>query len=162
MTTLLTPITTNTSSAPSAGSSGANPGTAANANASSTSGGGAANAGAAGGGPAFSAPGGGGADVDYNLHERVLCYHGPLIYEAKVLRVQNMEKPSALTGQTGMHYYVHYKGWKHTCVFLLALFFTFLVPSYPSPLSPPIFLSPSFLPTTTPKRKRHILTNPLF
>jgi hypothetical protein len=63
---------------------------------------------------ALGAPGGGGADVEYSLHERVLCYHGPLIYEAKVLRVQNMKEPSALTGYTGMHYYVHYKGWKHT------------------------------------------------
>ncbi|KAF5337296.1 hypothetical protein D9611_002976 [Ephemerocybe angulata] len=51
---------------------------------------------------------------EYVLNERVLCYHGPLMYEAKVLKVQNMEEPSQLTGKTGMHYFVHYKGWKQT------------------------------------------------
>nr|2LRQ_A Chain A, NuA4 complex subunit EAF3 homolog [Drosophila melanogaster] len=35
--------------------------------------------------------------------ERVLCFHGPLIYEAKVLKT----KPDA----TPVEYYIHYAGW---------------------------------------------------
>ncbi|KAF4622537.1 hypothetical protein D9613_009180 [Agrocybe pediades] len=39
--------------------------------------------------------------------ERVLCYHGPLIYEAKVLKTK--------TDAEGLpQYLVHYKGWKQT------------------------------------------------
>ncbi|TFK35880.1 MRG-domain-containing protein [Crucibulum laeve] len=50
----------------------------------------------------------------FNSGERVLCYHGPLIYEAKVLKAENFPQPSVLTGFTGAHYFVHYKGWKQT------------------------------------------------
>ncbi|KAJ7216961.1 MRG-domain-containing protein [Mycena haematopus] len=49
--------------------------------------------------------------------ENVLCYHGPLIYVAKVLKVQNPvdgEEKNAVTGKEGQHYFVHYKGWKTT------------------------------------------------
>jgi mortality factor 4-like protein 1 len=58
----------------------------------------------------------------FNVNERVLCYHGPLIYEAKVLKTdltQWQEKANPKTGSTGPHYFVHYKGWKQTCVLLL-------------------------------------------
>ncbi|CEP13820.1 hypothetical protein [Parasitella parasitica] len=44
----------------------------------------------------------------YQENEKVLCFHGPLIYEAKILEKNWMEDPEA----TGPHYYVHYKGWK--------------------------------------------------
>ncbi|EEB92780.1 hypothetical protein MPER_08664 [Moniliophthora perniciosa FA553] len=51
----------------------------------------------------------------YSVNERCLCYHGPLIYEAKILNVEiNENTPNAKTGQLGPHYYVHYKGWKQT------------------------------------------------
>ncbi|RXW13532.1 hypothetical protein EST38_g12320, partial [Candolleomyces aberdarensis] len=109
MATPATPTTTSTSSGLGPSGPGATSAAPSTANANSTN----ANV-AHGPASALGAPGGGGADVEYSLHERVLCYHGPLIYEAKVLRVQNMKEPSALTGHTGMHYYVHYKGWKHT------------------------------------------------
>ncbi|KAK0502495.1 MRG-domain-containing protein [Armillaria luteobubalina] len=46
----------------------------------------------------------------FTVGERILCYHGPLIYEAKILKVQNMESSTF----TGIHYFVHYKGWKQT------------------------------------------------
>ncbi|KAJ6510407.1 MRG-domain-containing protein, partial [Mycena sanguinolenta] len=49
--------------------------------------------------------------------EAVLCYHGPLIYAAKVLKVHTPadgEEKNAVTGKEGQHYFVHYKGWKTT------------------------------------------------
>lgn len=50
----------------------------------------------------------------FATNERVLCYHGPLIYEAKVLKVETWEPAPGRAG--GPHYFVHYKGWKQTCV----------------------------------------------
>ncbi|KDR72791.1 hypothetical protein GALMADRAFT_252054 [Galerina marginata CBS 339.88] len=50
----------------------------------------------------------------YNSQERVLCFHGPLIYEAKVLKTKTYDQPSTTTGVAGPHYLVHYKGWKQT------------------------------------------------
>ncbi|KAF8874523.1 MRG-domain-containing protein [Gymnopilus junonius] len=52
--------------------------------------------------------------LTYNAQERVLCYHGPLIYEAKVLKTKNFDETSTSTGVVGPHYLVHYKGWKQT------------------------------------------------
>ncbi|KAH6902543.1 MRG-domain-containing protein [Coprinopsis sp. MPI-PUGE-AT-0042] len=46
--------------------------------------------------------------------EKALCYHGPLVYEAKILQTADFEEPAPLTGVVGMHYFVHYKGWKRT------------------------------------------------
>jgi hypothetical protein len=48
----------------------------------------------------------------FNVNERVLCFHGPLIYEAKVLQAVHHDDPAPLTGKVGWHYFVHYKGWK--------------------------------------------------
>jgi mortality factor 4-like protein 1 len=49
----------------------------------------------------------------YAPKERVLCYHGPLIYEAKVLDVKQYTEPDeSPVGQAGWAFYVHYKGWK--------------------------------------------------
>jgi mortality factor 4-like protein 1 len=44
--------------------------------------------------------------------ERVLCFHGPQLYEANVLDSQKR----AMTAETegGDWYKVHYKGWKVT------------------------------------------------
>ncbi|KAF9473209.1 MRG-domain-containing protein [Pholiota conissans] len=50
----------------------------------------------------------------FNAQERVLCYHGPLIYEAKVLKTKNHDENTSPTGVAGPRYLVHYKGWKQT------------------------------------------------
>ncbi|KAJ7645828.1 MRG-domain-containing protein [Mycena rosella] len=53
----------------------------------------------------------------YNTGENVLCYHGPLIYVAKILKTQTVEEKdekNTITGAEGTHYFVHYKGWKTT------------------------------------------------
>ncbi|CAK5263592.1 unnamed protein product [Mycena citricolor] len=52
----------------------------------------------------------------FTVGENVLCYHGPLIYVAKVLKAQTAEpdEKNTITGQDGQHYFVHYKGWKTT------------------------------------------------
>lgn len=41
----------------------------------------------------------------------VLCFHGPLIYEAQILDAEIWDAKSTKTEQTGPHYFVHYKGW---------------------------------------------------
>ena len=43
-------------------------------------------------------------DFQFTIEERVLCYHGPLIYEAKCLK---RRKVDAKRNQ----YFVHYNGW---------------------------------------------------
>ncbi|KAJ7076036.1 MRG-domain-containing protein [Mycena belliarum] len=50
----------------------------------------------------------------YNTGEVVLCYHGPLIYVAKILKTQSVDDKHTITGKEGTHYFVHYKGWKTT------------------------------------------------
>lgn len=52
--------------------------------------------------------------ASFALNERVLCYHGPLIYEAKILRSAHWDDASTKTGAVGPHFFVHYKGWKQT------------------------------------------------
>ena len=54
----------------------------------------------------------------FTPNERVLCYHGPLIYEAKILKAETWDERNTQSGVVGPHYYVHYKGWKQTCVAL--------------------------------------------
>ena len=50
----------------------------------------------------------------YNVNEKVLCYHGPFIYEAKALKVENWDETTTKLGSVGPHYLVHYRGWKQT------------------------------------------------
>jgi hypothetical protein len=45
-------------------------------------------------------------------NERVLCYHGPMIYEAKILQKKYFDEEPPHGGETGQYYFVHYKGWK--------------------------------------------------
>ncbi|GAA6058684.1 hypothetical protein JCM10212_003372 [Sporobolomyces blumeae] len=52
--------------------------------------------------------------LSYAENERTLCFHGPLMYEAKVLKAEMWTKGSNKTGAVGPHYFVHYKGWKQT------------------------------------------------
>ena len=47
-------------------------------------------------------------DVNFAVNERVLCYHGPLIYEAKILKIKTWDE------MRGPDFFVHYKGWKQT------------------------------------------------
>jgi len=51
--------------------------------------------------------------LTYITDERVLCYHGVLIYEAKILKGEIWENKS-IPEENGPHYFVHYKGWKQT------------------------------------------------
>jgi len=46
--------------------------------------------------------------------EYVLAYHGPLLYEARILLAENWTEANTLLGTTGPHYFIHYKGWKQT------------------------------------------------
>ncbi|TPX30839.1 hypothetical protein SmJEL517_g05687 [Synchytrium microbalum] len=51
------------------------------------------------------------ADMLFKEDESVLCFHGPMLYEAKVLTAEVWEnRPDE--EQNGPHYFVHYKGWK--------------------------------------------------
>jgi hypothetical protein len=47
----------------------------------------------------------------YDKDEKVLCFHGELLYEAKVLD-NKIRDP--VDGKDGFMYRVHYKGWKNT------------------------------------------------
>lgn len=47
----------------------------------------------------------------YNKDEKVLCFHGELLYEAKIMDVQAGDKSNS--GEA-WDYKVHYKGWKKT------------------------------------------------
>ncbi len=54
--------------------------------------------------------------LPFDANERVLCYHGPLVYEAKVLKADTWDETNTKTSSVGPHFFVHYKGWKQTCV----------------------------------------------
>jgi mortality factor 4-like protein 1 len=49
------------------------------------------------------------AEDPYKTNERVLCFHGQLLYEAKIIGIQPDEDKK---GQK--KYLIHYKGWKNT------------------------------------------------
>lgn len=49
------------------------------------------------------------ATPQYAKDEKVLCFHMDMLYEAKIMDLQPLEKPS-----DGFRYKVHYKGWKNT------------------------------------------------
>ncbi|OBZ87074.1 Chromatin modification-related protein eaf3 [Choanephora cucurbitarum] len=46
---------------------------------------------------------------NFEKDERVLCYHGPFVYEAKILKRKEDQEE-----QDENQYFVHYKGWKQT------------------------------------------------
>ncbi|WWC72880.1 uncharacterized protein I206_106844 [Kwoniella pini CBS 10737] len=46
--------------------------------------------------------------------EYVLAYHGPLLYEARIILAENWDENNTLLGTVGPHYFIHYKGWKTT------------------------------------------------
>jgi len=47
----------------------------------------------------------------YAKDERVLCFHGELLYEAKIL---DSKSSDASDKKSPLVYRVHYKGWKKT------------------------------------------------
>ncbi|KAJ3385166.1 Esa1p-associated factor [Lobulomyces angularis] len=49
-------------------------------------------------------------DFLFEKGEKILCFHGPLLYEAKVLKKEIWEGKS--NEEDGPHYFVHYQGWK--------------------------------------------------
>jgi len=60
------------------------------------------------GGGDKSGGGAGGTKPKFADHEKVLCYHGPLLYEAKCVRSRKHTK----SGDPGDYqYFVHYQGW---------------------------------------------------
>ncbi|KAM0752463.1 MRG-domain-containing protein [Meredithblackwellia eburnea MCA 4105] len=50
----------------------------------------------------------------YQANEKALCFHGPLMYEAKVLKAEIWSPETHPSAVPGPHYFVHYKGWKQT------------------------------------------------
>jgi len=57
---------------------------------------------------------------DYAKDEKVLCFHGELLYEAKVLDIRVKDPDDR---REGYMFRVHYKGWKNTYVAFLFLGF---------------------------------------
>jgi hypothetical protein len=47
----------------------------------------------------------------YAKDEKVLCFHGPLLYDAKITELRRIDPRDA---KMGWEYKVHYKGWKNT------------------------------------------------
>ncbi|KAK0551730.1 Esa1p-associated factor [Tilletia horrida] len=66
--------------------------------------------------------------MQFKVGEKVLCFHGPLLYGAKILKAENrtadegaqieaaatQEGYVVTTSQAGPFYFVHYQGWKQT------------------------------------------------
>lgn len=52
----------------------------------------------------------------YQKDEKALCFHGELLYEAKILDIRKQD-PKDKTSP--FEYRVHYKGWKNTYVSLI-------------------------------------------
>ncbi|CAB5215974.1 unnamed protein product [Rhizophagus irregularis] len=50
----------------------------------------------------------------YRDGEKVFCYHGKVIYEAKIVDTKYYVEPNKhpKTGSIGPHYHIHYAGWK--------------------------------------------------
>ncbi|KAK9765778.1 Esa1p-associated factor [Basidiobolus ranarum] len=51
-------------------------------------------------------------NLAFTKEEKILCYHGAFLYEAKVLQCEWWDGNEQI--EEGGHYYVHYKGWKQT------------------------------------------------
>ncbi|ORX98279.1 MRG-domain-containing protein [Basidiobolus meristosporus CBS 931.73] len=56
--------------------------------------------------------------LSFKKEEKILCFHGPLLYEAKVLKAEwwdaGVDPETGEELEEGPHYFVHYKGWKRT------------------------------------------------
>ena len=47
----------------------------------------------------------------YEKDDWVFCFHGPILYKARVLSVEQLDSKDK---KAGYRYRVHYKGWKNT------------------------------------------------
>ncbi|KAH9035008.1 MRG-domain-containing protein [Lactarius pseudohatsudake] len=54
------------------------------------------------------------SSLSFAVGERALCYHGPLVYESKILKGEVWDEANTKLETVGPHYLVHYKGWKQT------------------------------------------------
>lgn len=52
--------------------------------------------------------------TSYGKDEKVLCFHGDILYEAKILDLRHTDEDD---DRSPYEYLVHYKGWKATYVF---------------------------------------------
>ncbi|KAJ2743852.1 Esa1p-associated factor [Coemansia sp. BCRC 34301] len=59
-------------------------------------------------------PGSSATTLLFRPNERILCFHGPLLYEAKVVKAEMWDGTDPDAPDPGPHYFVHYKGWKQT------------------------------------------------
>ncbi|KAI8821401.1 MRG-domain-containing protein [Fimicolochytrium jonesii] len=50
--------------------------------------------------------------INFNDGEQILCFHGPMLYEAKVLKAEIWTGKA--DHEDGPYYYIHYKGWKQS------------------------------------------------
>ncbi|KAJ3860899.1 MRG-domain-containing protein [Lentinula novae-zelandiae] len=66
--------------------------------------------------PSTSTAGASKSNITKTINEKCLCYHGPLIYEAKILKIRNFTPEDTENGEIGPNFLVHYKGWKQTQV----------------------------------------------
>ncbi|KAJ3874595.1 MRG-domain-containing protein [Lentinula edodes] len=64
--------------------------------------------------PSTSTAGASKSNITKTINEKCLCYHGPLIYEAKILKIRNFTPEDTENGEIGPNFLVHYKGWKQT------------------------------------------------
>ena len=55
--------------------------------------------------------------LDFKPKDTVLCYHGPLIYEAKIIKAEFWE--GRKDQEDGPYYFVHYRGWKAKYLLLM-------------------------------------------
>lgn len=65
--------------------------------------------------------------TSYGKDEKVLCFHGDILYEAKILDLRHTDEDDI---RSPYEYLVHYKGWKATyvssfCSTLRAVWFPF-------------------------------------
>ena len=52
--------------------------------------------------------------LPFQVKQTVLCFHGPLMYEARILRVEmrSIGAPGGPSSLLEPFYFIHYKGWK--------------------------------------------------
>ncbi len=54
------------------------------------------------------------ATAPFEANERVFCFHMDMLYEARILDVQQVTAPAGASDGQRWRYRIHYKGWKNT------------------------------------------------